>query len=277
MPTININGANIFYQDDGDKSLEPILCLHSLFLDNGMFDEFVSQIKNNYRVIRPDFRGQGQSDVGNTDIITMEALAKDVEAFIEVLGLSSVHAVVQSMGGDVIARVAIMRPDLIKSLVLLGTSVRDEPPEQLAFVESFLADVETFGFTGEPLDTLVAIMFGETTRSTPEKSAFITHWKNVLSKLPITLLPSMKGVVHRRSVVDDLGCIRAPSLVISGAEDMVRPGEWADQMAHGLSNVKHIRMPRVGHSVILEAPSETISEIKLFLDNSKVLNGQAID
>lgn len=263
MPNINVNGNNIFYRDDGDKEKPVVLCLHSLFLDSSMFDELTEKLKDEFRIVRPDFRGQGKSDTTDEHIIECETLADDIEKFIEMLNLGKVNAVVQSMGGDVILRVAQKRTDLFKSLVLLGTSARNEPEEQLAFVEKFLEDSSKSGFVGEHLETLTTIMFGESTRQAKEN--IVSFWKEKMRNLPLSLWPSMRGVVYRKSVVSKLHLIDVPALIISGAEDMVRPGEWADELAHGIKGAKHIRLPRTGHSVIIESPNETIPEIRRFI------------
>lgn len=268
MPNIDINGTSLHYRDDGTKDLPTLLCLHSLFIDGSMFDELAKAASNQYRVIRPDFRGQGNSAETTMEIVDMDTLADDIEAFINALELNQIHVVVQSMGGDVILRLASRRPELFRSISLLGTSARGEPVDQLEFVEGFLNDSAKTGFVGEHLETLMAIMFGESTRNDPQKASTVEFWRNKMSQLPLTLWPAMRGVVYRKSVVDKLPLITAPCLIISGAEDMVRPGEWQDEMAHGLNNVKHIRMPKVGHSVILESPDRVIPEILQFVSNN---------
>ena len=267
MPTISVNGTTLHYQDNEAIDLPPLLCLHSLFLDGTMFNDLAEATNDKYRVIRPDFRGQGKSAAASSEIIDMDTLADDIEAFIEKMALNNINVVAQSMGGDVILRLAARRPDLFRSLVLLGTSARSEPPEQLEFVEGFLQAASQSGFVGEHLDTLMAIMFGESSRNDPAKTDVIDFWRSQFKTLPLSLWPAMRGVVYRASVVDRLPSISTPCLVMSGAEDNVRPGEWADEMAHGLPNVKHIRLARVGHSVIVEAPDYTISEIMKFLEN----------
>jgi 3-oxoadipate enol-lactonase len=232
-----------------------------------MFDELARVADQKYHVFRPDFRGQGSSAPATTEVVEMDTLADDIEAFMDTLELTQVDAVVQSMGGDVILRLAARRPELFRTLVLLGTSARGEPADQRAFVEGFLSAASESGFVGEHLETLLAIMFGESTRHDPAKAAMVGYWRSRMQALPLALWPAMRGVVSRSSVVDSLPLIQVPSLVISGAEDRVRPGEWADEMAHGLARVKHVRLPRVGHSVILEEPQRVIFEIMRFLQN----------
>ena len=289
MPTVSVNGTTLYYRDNDKVTLPPLLCLHSLFLDGTMFDELAKAADDNYRVIRPDFRGQGRSAAAtpksavvtsestaaisesaaatSDEIIDMDTLADDIEALMESLQLRNVDAVVQSMGGDVVLRLAARRPDLFRTLVLLGTSARGEPADQLAFVEGFLQAASETGFVGEHLDTLMAIMFSESFRNDPARADKVAYWRKQFAALPLALWPAMRGVVYRAGVVDSLPSISTPSLVISGAQDLVRPGEWADELAHGLPNVKHIRLPRVGHSVIVEAPERVIAEIMAFLQS----------
>ena len=98
---VNVRDTVLWVEDTGETELPPVLCLHSLFLDGTMFGALAAAAAGRYRVIRPDFRGQGRSAPATGDIVDMEACAADIEALIELMGLKDVNLVVQSMGGDV--------------------------------------------------------------------------------------------------------------------------------------------------------------------------------
>ena len=57
----DINGTSLWVADTGEANLPVILCLHSCFLDGTMFDGLVSAADGKFRVVRPDFRGQGKA------------------------------------------------------------------------------------------------------------------------------------------------------------------------------------------------------------------------
>ncbi|WP_417267624.1 alpha/beta fold hydrolase [Celeribacter baekdonensis] len=263
-----IRDTILWVDDTGEKDLPVVLCLHSLWLDHTMFVDFVAAAKGKYRVIYPDFRGQGQSAPSTTDIVTMEDCAADVEVLIETLGLKGVHVVAQSMGGDVALRVAAKRPDLIASLTMLGSSARGETAEQLEWVNTWLdSAVKDGGFRGENLDILYSVMFGETTRMSGKRQEMLDHWRAYMEAGTLRLWPAIRGVIERKSAVHLLPSIKQPALVFSGTEDMPRPPSWADEVMDGLPNARLQRLEKIGHSPILEAPEQVIPLITVFLDS----------
>jgi 3-oxoadipate enol-lactonase len=263
---LRVRDTILWIDDTGEGNLPVVLCLHSLWLDRTMFAELVAAARGSYRVICPDFRGQGLSAPSTDEAVTMEACAEDVEALITELGLSSVHVVAQSMGGDVALRLAAKRPDLVASLTMLGSSARGEPAEQLAWAESWLAAAtKDGGFKGENLETLMAVMFGETSRNTASKRAVLDHWRGKMEACTLSLWPAIRGVLYRKGAVNLLPQIRVPTLVFSGTEDMPRPPEWADEVVAGLPNARLVRLERIGHSPMLEAPDQVIPKILDFL------------
>lgn len=262
---VAVNGTILWVEDTGEAELPPILCLHSLFLDGTMFDGLAQAAAGRFRVIRPDFRGQGSSAPALRDKIGMDECADDMLALIEALKLPPVHLVAASMGGDVAVRMAARRPDLFRSLVMMGSSVRGEPPEQMARFREWLDSAAVTGFTGDNLAMLMAIMFGETTRAKPEARAMLDHWQSRLRLIRRSLWPAMIGVLERKSAVSLLSAITAPTLLFSGEDDIARPPEWGREVRDGVAGAKLVLLKGVGHSPILEAPDIVIPEALQFM------------
>ncbi|WP_342246775.1 alpha/beta fold hydrolase [Pseudomonas sp. OTU5201] len=258
---IQVNGTTLWVEDTGEADLPVILCLHSCFLDGTMFDGLVEAAAGKFRVIRPDFRGQGKSALDDVDIITMDKCADDMEALIEEMGLRSINVMAQSMGGDVAFRLIARRQELFRSLIVAGSSACGEPPEQGARFAQWVVDAGEQGFVGDILDMTMEVMFGKTTRNNPEKQALVAYWRERIEALPKALRPAMKGVMHRESSVALLPSITIPVLIINGEEDMPRPPAWSDEMKRELPNSKLIRLSQIGHSPTLEAPEQVLPAI----------------
>jgi pimeloyl-ACP methyl ester carboxylesterase len=254
-----------FHVDDTGGDGVPIVALHSLFLDGRMFDDFASAARGEFRVVRPDFRGQGRSAPATGAVVTIEQNAGDIAAVLDRMGIERAHVVASSMGGDVAIRLAAMRPDLVLSLVFVGSSARPEPPEQLDAFRAWVDDAGQRGFTAERLDFVVQIMFGESTRTDPAQREMVERWRQRFAELPTSLKPAMLGVVVRHDGVPLLADIEARALVISGEECPVRPPEWARELADGLRHAELVMLPRVGHSPLLEAPVVTTERVLAFL------------
>jgi 3-oxoadipate enol-lactonase len=253
--------APLHVRDSGEPDLPVLLALHSLFLDGSMFDGLVAAARGRFRTVVPDFRGQGQTPGDGSPEITMDKCADDVEALMDALGLDRVHLVAQSMGGDVALRLAARRPEAIASLALVGSSAQAEPPENVEAFEPIADAVAQHGFQGEVLDTVMAIMFGETTRNDPARAADLQRWRAEIAALPPALAPAIRGVIHRPGVIDLLPRIAAPTLVVSGAEDVARPPAWAEQVAMAMPNATLWRLDGIGHSPTLEAPDTVIPRL----------------
>src|SRR5437773_7474233 len=86
MPSIRVNGAEIFYREEGSGP-EAVLFAHGVLWSSEMFAAQMAALRDRYRCVAFDFRGQGRSEVtaGGYD---METLTADALALIEALALA---------------------------------------------------------------------------------------------------------------------------------------------------------------------------------------------
>ncbi|MEU3333221.1 alpha/beta fold hydrolase [Glutamicibacter creatinolyticus] len=263
---ISVNGTALHAEDTGEENLPPLLCLHSLFLDGRMFDGLASAAKGWSRVIHPDFRGQGQSDLHDVEEIIMELCAEDIEALVEKLGLYDVSMAAQAMGGAVSVRFISHNQEKHRALAMMGSSACAELDDQLDVFREWVNGVRPQAFTGSSLDETMDIMFGQTTQANPDQAEMVALWRNRIGELPKSLLPAMVGVVARKSALHIVEDISIPVLVFSGEEDQPRPPAWSDQVAELLPINRLERLLGIGHSNILEAPEVVIPSTLEFYD-----------
>ncbi len=262
--TVRVAGTALHVDDTGESDLRPIVCLHSLFFDNRMFDRFTAEAAGRFRVIRPEYRAQGRSAPADTDLVTMEQCAGDIAALLDALGVADAHVLATSMGGDVAVRLAAIRPDLVRSMALLGSSARAEPADTLQSYTALVDDLAAHGFNGERLAFMQKVMFGASTLADPAMKETVELWSERMTALPPSLKPAMMGVVKRRDASDLLPDVRVPALVVSGEECPVRPPDWARALADGLPDAELVMVPKVGHSPILENPDDVIPRVLRF-------------
>ncbi|QFQ86682.1 alpha/beta fold hydrolase [Paracoccus kondratievae] len=262
---IAVNGTHLFVEDSGEPDLPVMLCLHSLFLDSRMFDGLAAYFTGEYRIIRPEFRGQGRSDLSDAEIITMDDAAGDMLALINLLGLRDIRLVAQSMGGDVGVRMIHARPELFRSWIMLGSSVQEEDRAKIARLRAWVDHAGEMGFINQALDETMEIMLGASTRSDPAKADLVALWQDRISAVPRRLLPAMRGVIEREDALHLLDGMTLPVLLVNGEEDFQRPPEWAWQCADRLANAEVMVVPKTGHSPTLEAPEIVLPRVRSFL------------
>jgi 3-oxoadipate enol-lactonase len=162
MPTIDINGASIAYTDTGAPADRPdaetIVFGHSLLFSGWLFRHQIEALRDRYRCVAIDWRGQGDSPVAATGY-DMDTLTYDVVALIRTLGLGPVHWVGSSVGGFVGQRLAARHGALLRSVTLLSTTADAE--DRLNALKYRLLTVLYRTFGPRPLFSQVApIMFG---------------------------------------------------------------------------------------------------------------------
>src|SRR6266853_6239248 len=124
MPTIKVNGVNLFYKESGSGP-ETIVFSHGLLMDHTMLEPQRAAFEKQYRVIAYDHRAQGQSqDPGRG--YDMSSLADDAAMLIRGLNAVPCHFAGLSMGGFVGMRLASHHPDLIRTLTLINTTATRE-------------------------------------------------------------------------------------------------------------------------------------------------------
>ena len=98
MPMIRANGTALYYEDTGGAGA-PIVFSHGLLWNTTLFAPQIAVLKDRYRCIAYDHRGQGRSADDASHAIAMETVTDDAAALIEALGLVRFISAGLSMGG----------------------------------------------------------------------------------------------------------------------------------------------------------------------------------
>src|SRR5215211_7052563 len=126
-----VNGLDLYYEIHGEG--EPLILLHGGVGAIEMLGEVLPLLAEGRRVIAVDLQAHGRTvDIDRPT--TFEAMADDVAALIEHLGLGEADVMGYSLGGGVALRTAIQHPKVVRKLVLVSTPFKREGwyPEVLA-------------------------------------------------------------------------------------------------------------------------------------------------
>ena len=264
MPHLNVNGANIYYEEHGSGS-QTIVFAHGLLWSGRMFDDQVNALKDRYHCIMFDFRGQGQSEV-TPDGYDMDALAQDAAALIESLHCAPCHFAGLSMCGFVGLRLAIRRPELIRSLILLETSADPEPQENIGKYKMLGFIGRWLGF-GVVANSVMPIMFGQKFMTDPARAQQRAYWRQrLIANHRVGILRALGGVITREGVYDQLDKITAPTLIIVGDQDVATVPAKAERMRARICGSKLVVIPGAGHTSTVEEPAAVNATIEEFLE-----------
>lgn len=255
MPQIDVNGTTLHFELSAppDRPDAPALLFgHSLFFDHRMFDAQAERFAESHRVVRYDHRGQGGSARDARARLDMDTLTDDAAALIEALELAPCTYVGNSMGGFIALRLAARRPDLVRSIAVLGSS--GDVEEKVAEFDPLVVKLGEGG-VAPVLDVVMFIMLGDTTLGgAPERAVVLGAARDRLSEVGPDVADAAWQVVHRQSVLGELPGCAVPILVVAGDEDHAYPPEKSRQIAEAAPNAALHVVSRAGHSVALEAP-----------------------
>ena len=257
MPLAHVNGADVHFTDTGapaDRPDAPVVVFgHGLLFSGWMFTHQIEALKDEYRCVTIDWRSQGQSPAAR-DGHDMDTLTLDLVALLDELGLDAVHYVGLSMGGYVGMRFASRYPDRVLSLVLLDTDAGPEDPEVQSKYR-LLANIYRLVGPGPLRKQVAPIMFGPTFREDPDGQVAIEEWLAMLKKnSKAGMRRAVLGVTERLPVTDEIGGIRARTLVAVGADDVATVPAKSEAIAAAIDAAKLEIVPAAGHSSTVEQP-----------------------
>src|SRR5947209_19498404 len=115
MPTIELNGTTLYYEDTGPAPTgETIAFAHGLLWGTEVVAPQIAALRDRYRCIAWDHRGQGRSAADHRHAIGIELVWQDAAALLDALATGPVHFCGLSMGGFVAMRMAARRADLVR-------------------------------------------------------------------------------------------------------------------------------------------------------------------
>jgi len=260
----SVHGVATLHVEDAGGTGAPVLFSQGLLWDTRLFAPQVAALQGRYRCIAYDHRGQGRSEV-TTHGYDMDALADDAAALIERLDVAPVHFVGLSMGGFVGLRLAIRRPELLRSLVLIDTSAEAEARSKVPRYRLLNFIARWFGLW-PAVDRVMPILFGPSFLGDPARAAERAEYRARLLALGRIGTPrAVRGVIERAGVADQLHRIRTPTLVLVGEEDGATPPERAEALAIGIAGAQLVRIPGAGHTSTLEQPAAVNAALAGFL------------
>ena len=250
-----VNGLQMYYEIHG--SGEPLVLLHGAFGAIDLWGPILTTLAETHQVIAVELQGHGHT----ADIIDRplgyEQMADDVAALLDHLAISQADVVGYSMGGTTGLQLAIRHPDRVRKLVAVSANYRSDGyyPELLMGLQMMTPEI----FAG-----------------TPQEEAYARHAPNP-EDFPV-LVEKQKVLPQDFAFAEeDVQAIAAPTLVVIGDSDVVRPehavalfrllgGGIPGDLTGNLPNARLAILPGTTHaSIVLDRADQLLAVIEPFL------------
>ena len=253
---VPVNGLNMYYEIHGTG--QPLVLLHGAFSAIGTsFGQVLPKLAQTRQVVAFELQGHGRTaDIDRP--LSLEGMAEDVAAALKELRIESADVFGYSTGAAVALRLAISHPDVVRKLVLASVT--------------YTLDGVHHGLMDGLAEMKPEMMFGspwheEYMRIAPNPENFATLFaKKTQMDKEIQDLPA-----------ESIKAIKAPTLLIIGDSDLVRPehavemfrllggGVFGDTPA-GLPNSQLAVLPGTSHVTVVQRADLLLAIIPPFLD-----------
>jgi len=261
MPQVDTNGIKIEYRFDGKEGAPYITFVTGIANDLTMWDAQVEALGKEYRTLRYDLRGHGDSLATEGDY-SMELLVRDLAGLLSELSIEKTHLVGLGLGGAIVQAFAIEHPQRVHALLPCCCRAKMVPE----FAEMWRKLREAVANEG------VEVIVEPTVQrwfSDEFKAANPRVLQDVRNMIRGTTTLGYLGVTAAflgLSLEDKLPQIKAPTLYLSGAEDrMGGPPALMAELAKKVPRAQHHSVPKAAHIANIQNPAGFNKEVGDFL------------
>lgn len=261
MERLRSDDAEIVYQIEG--SGPPVVLLHPFPCHHEFWNPIVPALGSRYRIIRPDLRGHGDSDIGEGPAF-MAKHAADLARVMDAAGVGKAVLVGCSIGGYILFEFWRRYRARVAALAICDSRPQPDSAEARANRLKSAADVLDQG-TEPFFETMIPRLIGRTTVSTrPDLVAGAHRMMRKMSAEDVSLV--QRGMAERPDSVGDLKTINVPTLIIIGEEDILSTVADGELMRQQIPGSQFKVIPKAGHYAPYEQPDAVGPLLCQFLD-----------
>ncbi len=218
-------------------------------------------------VILVDYPGVGSSTGEPSH--TIASSARQMIAFADALGLVEIDLLGFSIGGFVAQEIALVRPALVRRLVLAATGPKGAPG-----MHGWRDDIAAAARGESKPENLLYIMFAHTDASQGKGMEFLGRFMERQEGRDAPTSDAARDAqydaivewgIPDHAALQRLTGIKSPTLVIQGDDDLMIPTKLSHLMA-GLIPDAQIRIyPDAAHGFMFQYPTEVAAAVSAFL------------
>jgi 3-oxoadipate enol-lactonase len=215
---IEANGISIGYDLTGNPDGAVVTLSHSLATTREMWWPQIESLETNYRVLRYDTRGHGETD-GPDEPYSIPLLANDLVALLKALKIDKTHFVGLSMGGMIGQLLAAKHRDLLKTVTLCATTCQ-MPKEAIPAWDERIVLAGAKGMDAL-VESTVERWFTRTYIDSTSRG--LDRVREMIRQTPPQAFIRCGQTIKVLAQLDMLKKVQSPTLVLVGAEDPSTP------------------------------------------------------
>ena len=238
---------------------EPIVLLHGVAESHVAWQQWVPVLSAQFRVLRPDLPGFGQSPLPAAYDCTTRQVAGDIVRLLDALKVESFHLVGAKIGGSTALQLSADYPDRVKSLAVFGTPAKGSPGGK-ADLTSFPAWIRKDGVRGWAAATMASRLGSD---ASPEMMKWWTD--DLMGKADPQACIGYSGAAGAMNLEPLLGKITAPTLVVTTEASPLQPVAAARAYQEMIPKSKLLVLPGNSYHVAAVRPVECATQTLKFI------------
>lgn len=248
MNFVKVDGVRLHFRIDGLDDAPPLVFLNALGTDLEMWNPQIAAFSRDYRVVRHDFRGQGESD-SPSGPYTIELLGADTLSLFDSLDIDSARVCGSSTGGMVAQWLAALHPDRVRRAVFASTAVRIGTTQ----LWDERAQAVMAGGMAAVAEQVIRRLLTDSFRSRdPEAAAAVA---DTLRSCPPEGYVAICLALRDGDLTDLAARIGVPAMIIVGADDVATPPADAQWLHEHIAGSELVVIDDASHLCNIEQPT----------------------
>jgi 3-oxoadipate enol-lactonase len=263
MEHVRSDDAEICYEIRGNGP--PVVLLHPFPCDHEFWNPVAPALDSRYRLILPDLRGHGDSEIGEGPAL-MQKHASDVARVLDTAGIGKAAFIGCSIGGYILFELWRRLRERMTALGLCDTRPQADTAEARANRLKAAATVLEQG-TEPFLESMIPKLLGRTTMTARPDLVDGAH--AMMHKMSAEDISQVqRGMAERSDSVADLKTINVPTLIVIGEEDVLSTVADGELMRQNIAGSELKVILKAGHYSPWEQPEAVGTVLRQFLDKA---------
>ncbi len=260
------NGAELFYTVDDFtdpwREADAVVLLHGNSESGEAWRAWVPYLARHYKVLRPDLRGFGRSTPMPAEFPwSADVVVDDLVRLTSSLGLKTFHLVAAKLGGTFALRFAAVRPDLVRSLCVIG--VPASPGQSFnAALPGWVDEMERQGVRSWAATTMRARLGSKVSK------AHMDWWTDLMGATALSTQRGFMKMVSKLDVAPDLPRIQCPTLVVTSSSSALWSVESTDAWRKRIPRSELVVLQSDSYHIAGSEPDEVAPRVREFIDRN---------
>jgi pimeloyl-ACP methyl ester carboxylesterase len=256
---VRAGAIRTWYEDQGRG--EPVVLVGGLSSTIETWGRLADLLAARYRVIRADNRGSGRTKLDRDDgDRSMPAFAGDLCRLLDALDLDRVHLVGASMGGMIAQQFAVTWPERLRSLTIACSHCGGAAavPASEEIVRKLIA---ASSGSGEAVQRGLEVVAHPESFALRRDALDYYQWTKETWPHPAEEIQRRMAAIAKYDVSEAIRSIRVPTLVITGAQDILIPVENSRRIAERIPGARLAMIEGGAHIFFLEQTDAMAREL----------------